>query len=212
MNAKHVEYVKLFLLSCGTVLVLAAGIYIVTMHDTDREKAQAVLGDPDAQYAYARKLASSGTMKDTEEAIAWLKKSAEKKNAHASLTLARLYFTGDGVAMDENQGAEWLRRAATDGSSFAQAMMGMLYLGGIGVTQDAELAAQYLDQSLEPEAEMMMKDLTRNIERINGLPPEQREKALETFYARKKLYTGELFGRLLKKMRQQERTGDSDGY
>lgn len=213
MKPKHLEYLKLFSLTCGTVLLLAATAYIALVDDTKKEQAQAHLGDPDAQYAYARTLASSGTMKDMEEAVAWLKKSAERKNVTAAMTLARLYFTGDGVALDAEQGAEWLKHAAANGSSFAQAMMGMLYMGGIGVKQDAELAAQYLEQSREPEAEMMLKDLTRNIARINGLPPDQREGALETFYARKKLYTGELFGRLLKKMRQQEQiTGEeSDG-
>jgi TPR repeat protein len=208
------ESARFWALGIATLLLVAASLYLVFLPDADRQQVKAWMGDPAAQYALALALSrGDGVTEDDAAALEWFRKAAERGHAKACMTMSRLYFTGDGVPQDDKLGAEWLRRAASGGSSFAQAMTGLLYMGGIGVAQDTAEAEYWLLQSKELEAEMMLKDLKRNQERISALELDQREKATAAFLARKKLYTGELFAKLMKKMQQQEKKGDEDdGY
>lgn len=205
------EKAKMWLMGAATLLLVAGSLFILFMPEDAKQKTQAWIGDPAAQYALAVALSrGNGVAEDDAAALGWFRKAAEQGHVKACLTMSRLYFTGDGVTQDDKQGADWLKRAAEGGSSFAQAMMGLLYLGGIGVRQDTNEALHWLAQSQELEAEMMIKDLKRNEERIAELPLEERERATETFLARKKLYTGELFAKLMKKMQQQEQRGETE--
>lgn len=206
LNAKHI---KLFGLSFLTAIIIAVIIYLALMPDIERENVNAYLGDVNAEYAMAKRLASGdGVPEDDKAAVELFRKAGEQGQVQACLTMARLYFTGDGVEKDDKAGAEWLKKAAEGGSSFAQALMGLLYIGGIGVKQDVDQAVNWLGRSQELEADQMMKDLQRNMDRINALPIDDREAAWDTFYARRKLMTGENFARLMKKMKQHENEGD----
>jgi len=208
------EKTKIWLMGFATALLVAGSLFIIFLPEKTAQKAKAMIGDPKAQYALAVALArGDGLPEDDAAALEWFRKAAEQGHVKACLTMSRLYFTGDGVPQDDRLGAEWLKRAAEGGSSFAQAMTGLLYLGGIGVKQDTNEALHWLSQSKELEAEAMIQDLKRNAARIEALPMEQRERATETFLARKKLYTGDLFAKIMKKMQQQEKRGDKDdGY
>lgn len=211
MRKPRPEHLKLFGLSLGTALLLAGALYLVFMPAAERIKINAYTGNTDAQYELARNLADgTGMPEDDKAAVSWFRKAAERGNVKACMTMARLYFTGQGVEKDDAQGASWLQKAAEGGDSFAQAMMGLLYVGGIGVEQSLDQALKWLAQSHELEADMMMQDLRRNMERIDNLPFEERDDALQTFYTRKKLYTAELFARLVNKMKQQENKGDEE--
>jgi uncharacterized protein len=61
----------------------------------------------------------------------------------AQYNLARMYFSGEGVARDSAQGLRWLRQAATAGVGLAQYQLGAAHEWGIGVTQDYREAARF---------------------------------------------------------------------
>ena len=212
MQKLTIKHTKLFALSFLTAAAVGAALWLLLMPQNAKEEIHASLGNPEAQYLLAKRLAGgSGVPEDDKAAVGWFRKAAEQNHVKSCMIMARLYFTGDGVERSDTEGAKWLQRAAENGSSFAQAMMGLLYTGGIGVEQNAEQAVGWLSMSQELEADMLMQDLRRNLERINALPQDDQEKALDTFYARRKLYTGELFTKLMRKMQQQENKGDDDG-
>src|SRR6185437_11425685 len=54
----------------------------------------------------------------------------------AQYNLARMYFSGEGVARDNAQGLRWLRQAATAGVGLAQYQLGASYEWSIGVARD----------------------------------------------------------------------------
>jgi uncharacterized protein len=61
----------------------------------------------------------------------------------AQYNLARMYFSGEGVARDNAQGLRWLRQAATAGVGLAQYQFGACYEWSIGVARDYGEAARW---------------------------------------------------------------------
>jgi TPR repeat protein len=61
----------------------------------------------------------------------------------AQYHLARMYFTGEGVARDSGEGLKWLRKAAMAGVGLAQYQIGARHEWGIDVAQDYGEAARW---------------------------------------------------------------------
>ncbi|HYD18079.1 MAG TPA: tetratricopeptide repeat protein [Patescibacteria group bacterium] len=203
-------YVLLFL----TATALAATIYFMFFaNPAQKLEAKATLGDPAAQYTYARKLASGeGVAEDDALAVAWFRRAAEGGDVKAALTMSRLYFTGDGVDRDMIRGAYWMQKAAEAGDSYAAGMMGMLYLGGIGLQQDAHQALAWFRKSEESEAQALGNAVAADLEKIDGAPEDERAQKLANFHAQKQIFVQDVFARLMRRMKQHENKGEqSDG-
>jgi len=85
----------------------------------------------------------------------------------AQYNLARMYFSGEGVARDSAEGLKWLRRAATAGVGLAQYQLGACYEWGIAVPQNYADAARWYRLAADrgvPVAQYRLGVLT-----INGL-------------------------------------------
>ena len=61
----------------------------------------------------------------------------------AQYNLARMYFSGEGVARDDAQGLKWLRQAAAAGIGLAQYQLGAFHEFGIDLPQDYGAAARW---------------------------------------------------------------------
>jgi TPR repeat protein len=79
---------------------------------------------------------------------------AEHGDAHAQLSLAGMYYNGQGAQQDYTEAAKWTRKAAEQGYTPAQADLGVLYWNGQGVQQDVVLAYMWLSLAAvrEPDA------------------------------------------------------------
>lgn len=198
------------------LLVLGAvtGIYSYLHGDPEdprRLQGRAVLGDAEAQFRFAQKLAEGdGVPENDREALKWYREAAEKGHPRAALTMSRLYFTGDGVARDDAKGAEWMQRAAERGDSYAQALMGMLCLGGIGVPQDPRAALMWLNRSNEDEAVRLYGILKAEIAAIDALPAPVKEGRMEQFFAEKKAAISKLFEKSIRKTMQPGETASQE--
>src|SRR5204863_1516606 len=69
--------------------------------------------------------------------------AAASGDAVAQYMLARMYFTGAGVARDLAEGLKWLRKAAGAGVAPAQYQLGAHYEWGVDVEQDYREAARW---------------------------------------------------------------------
>ena len=73
---------------------------------------------------------------DYQEAIKYLRLSAEHGYAPAQLFLGLVYAAGRGIPKDYNESIKWLRLAANQGNTKAQFYLGGLYFSGTGVPRD----------------------------------------------------------------------------
>ena len=109
-------------------------------------------GNADAQFCLG-KLYQAGMghdmTQDYQQAVNWLKLSAEQGDAGAQSLLGFMYVEGDGVLQNHAEGVIWLRLAATQGEEVAIYRLGRMYAKGDGVPQDREEAVKWLVPVLE---------------------------------------------------------------
>ncbi len=87
-------------------------------------KTAADRGDPDAQFALARRYhLGKGVSKDYSAANRLYLKAAEQGCAGAECNLGYLYYYGQGVARDRAKAFEWFHRAADHGDADAKRML-----------------------------------------------------------------------------------------
>ena len=146
-------------------------------------KNEAIKGDKDAQYLVGKiylegsdvYFTNSPGILDTtihlnaEQAVYWLRKSAEQGVAEAEFELGNCYSLGEGVSENNKQALYWFRRAAAQEHSLAQANLGVYYQEGYGVEKDGntalywyEKAAKNKDKTLgdnESAIKQLIKDL-----------------------------------------------------
>lgn len=70
------------------------------------------------------------------QAVASLRKAAEKGDAKAQLKLGTAYATGEGIVKDDAQAVAWFRKAAKQGDAKAQVNLGNMVAEGQGVAKD----------------------------------------------------------------------------
>ncbi len=109
-----------------------------------------------------------------DSANATLKEKAEKGDAKAQVSLAALYYAGDGVPQDYKLAINWLRKAAEQGDAGAQLGLGVMYAKGEGVPQNDINAYAWhsLAAAQGQEGAAKLRD-----EVASKLSPEQRIKA-----------------------------------
>jgi TPR repeat protein len=88
-------------------------------------------------------------IKDINQAVRLLMKSAEENNQWASYQLGKLFLQGKEIAKDSDKAVTYLTRAAEQGNQFAQYILGKLYLLGKDVPRDRELAIKWLTRAAE---------------------------------------------------------------
>src|SRR5262249_42839193 len=60
-----------------------------------------------------------GVPQDNEQALAWLRKAADRRDAGGMSSLGHLYEEGLGVPQDRAEAVKWYRKAAARGDAFA---------------------------------------------------------------------------------------------
>ena len=103
------------------------------------------IGHRDAQYEVGLMYANGvGVDKDIEQAILWIRQSAEKGLAAAQYLLATRYANGIGVSKDGPQALAWYLKAAQQGHVKA-----LFRLGKLQTTGQPDMAAAYFAQAAE---------------------------------------------------------------
>lgn len=80
---------------------------------------------------------------DTQTAVEWFTKSAERDYAPAQVNLGVLYANGWGVPRNYAQALYWFNRAAAQHYARSYYNLGILFLEGTGVRRDYEQALRY---------------------------------------------------------------------
>jgi len=86
---------------------------------------------------------------DYAKAREWLKKAADKGDANAMSSLARLYYGGQGVPEDYAKARELFEKAADKGDANAMASLAWLYSQGRGVARDYTKAREWFEKAAD---------------------------------------------------------------
>lgn len=97
----------------------------------------ALQGDPAAQFDLGL------VAPDSEQAVVWYRKAADKGLAPAQYQLALSYMNGIGVEQSDEQAAAWYRQAAEQDHAPSQYQLALMYLEGRGVEQNDEQAVNW---------------------------------------------------------------------
>lgn len=90
-------------------------------------------------------LSGKGTIKDSEEAVKWMKIAAANGSKKAQSVMGMLYYTGDGVEKDVKIAITYLMPAAEAGNDIAMLFLANIYSeGGKGVKTDAKESLKWL--------------------------------------------------------------------
>jgi len=90
-----------------------------------------------------------GPNRSVKEAVAWLRKAAQRGNAAAQVNLGVMYSNGWGVPRNDATALHWLVTAADAGSARALYNLGIMYMQGQGVRQDYAKALKFFQQAAE---------------------------------------------------------------
>ena len=93
-----------------------------------------------AMLALAVKARDAG---NTNSAIKWLEKAADRNDALGQALLGSTYLIGDGVPKDYSKALYWLRKSAGQGNDAAQHSLGSIYFYGTGMKKDYGNALKY---------------------------------------------------------------------
>lgn len=110
-----------------------------------------------AESGDARALYNLGTLfkegrivdQNLPNAVAYIRKAADRDLAVAQHDLALLYLHGEGVEQDAETAATWCERAAGQGFTPAQTMLGEMYERGEGVAEDGARAAEWYTRAAQ---------------------------------------------------------------
>ena len=99
-------------------------------------QAAAARGDAEAQFYLSRCYAwGKGVPQDNDQAIKYLRQSANQGYAPAEHNLGAFYFSGLlGLPQSDTEAVKWFRQAAAQGNPLAEFSLGLAYQLGRGVT------------------------------------------------------------------------------
>ena len=125
-------------------------------------EALAKNNDPKAQlYLGNRYCFGEGVEQDSQKAVGWYKKSAEKEDAVAQYNLGVCYDKGEGVEQDYKEAVNWYRKSADQGNANAQYNLGVCYYNGQGVLKSWVLAHMWLN--LSGDGGKLLEDLEKKM-------------------------------------------------
>lgn len=103
----------------------------------------AELGIADAEYWLGRAILRKGrTTENTQMALIWLERAAEKDHAEALTEIALIFRAGRSGEVNDEAAATYYARAVKAGSDIANLFLGILYEDGIGVPRDGARAME----------------------------------------------------------------------
>jgi len=120
--------------------------------------ASAESGDPKSQFKVAQcYFSGKGIDKNPEEAVRWLKRSADQDDLNALTILFAILMKGEfGIAQDQKEAVRYLLRIANfkasdpeaqKGINSSQALLAQLYLDGAGVEKNYKEALKWAEAS-----------------------------------------------------------------
>ena len=151
----------------GTDMLLATMLYFGRGTRRSLEGAMkhyriaAEQGDARAMANIAAVLRDMDDPGSDEEAAAWMRKSAELKDAIAQFAFGVMSFEGRGVAKSYEEAAKWIGMAADQGLPDAQYWLGMMYIEGKGVEESEEEGMSLLKMAAENGSSGAQADLGR---------------------------------------------------
>lgn len=110
---------------------------------------------------------------DYKNAFHWIEIAANKGSDIAQLSLANLYFLGQGIDKNNEKGLYWLEKSAEQGNSESQYTLGSIYIDSPYVEQDIEKAMYWTkfasDNGMADAQALYGICLIRNNEQDKGL-------------------------------------------
>lgn len=105
-----------------------------TKEEIEILRADALAGDPDAQFALGfAYFSGDGVNKDDKEAFNWFKSSAEQGNKNAQFDVGFCYELGRGAVKNIGKAIEWYKKSAEQGHEAAALKLGQIYEKGYTV-------------------------------------------------------------------------------
>ena len=118
---------------------------MIVKADAKRIKIEAEQGVAGAQYCLGNMYAlGRGIPADDVQAVAWLRKAAERVADAYGL----MYASGRGVPEDDVQAVVWFRKAAKQGNADAQCELGLMYANGNGISKNDVTAYAWFNLSV----------------------------------------------------------------
>jgi TPR repeat protein len=115
-------------------------------------KNQAKGGDRVAQYQLGQMYWNArGTGRDKNQALVWLKRSAQNGHPAAQHIIGTFYFSGDKVgspmSLNHSEARRWLQKSSENGYAKSYFMLGSFYMEGIGGPVNLDKAEHWLKKA-----------------------------------------------------------------
>ncbi|CBE68066.1 MAG: hypothetical protein F9K13_13810 [Candidatus Methylomirabilis oxygeniifera] len=121
---------------------------------------------------------------NSQEAIRWFRRAAEREHAMAQWTLGSMYrvgkIGGQGVDQDFYEARRWFERAANNGEHLGMESLGRLYAEGKGVAKNYLVAIKWLERAIEKGNRGALVALGSMYEHGKGVPKNE-ERARELY-------------------------------
>jgi uncharacterized protein len=107
---------------------------------------RAIAGDPDAQFALARKFWRPGlpvSRQKMVDAVKWYREAARSGHREAQVALGQILLDQDFPFYEPLEGLDWITQAANSGDVNAQHFLGVQYAIGKLVARDAKKSAYW---------------------------------------------------------------------
>ncbi len=109
------------------------------------------------------------TAPELQQALEWLKETAQAGMAQAQYRLGKMLYQGDFVPKDVAQAIEWLRKAAIQGHPYAQYALGQIFLSGEDVPRDLHAASEWFQKAANQGNQYAEQALARIIYFISSI-------------------------------------------
>lgn len=109
------------------------------------------------------------TAPELQQALEWLKETAQAGMAQAQYRLGKMLYQGDFVPKDVAQALEWLRKAAIQGHPYAQYALGQIFLSGEDVPRDLHAASEWFQKAANQGNQYAEQALARIDSSANGI-------------------------------------------
>jgi Sel1 repeat len=119
-------------------------------------------GDAKAQYKLGMIYHNGGGKdhpRDYEQAMKWLRLSADQGNVEAEDRVGLMYYLGEGVPQDYLEAVRWYKKAAEKGNAHAQWQLVDMYQKGIGVPQDLGESKRWAQLGRRPDRSALVARL-----------------------------------------------------
>lgn len=157
MKTTHLIILVIYFLS-GFSVCVGQSNKTATVNLSKELLASAESGDPKSQFKVAQcYFSGKGIDKNTQEAVRWLKKSADQDDLNALTILFAILMKGEfGVAQDQKEAMKYLLKIANlkasnpetqQGINSSQALLAQLYFEGAGVEKNYKEALKWAEAS-----------------------------------------------------------------